>query len=84
MPLPGMVLVGVKASSVNPCDVDYVEYRVGCPGGAGTLGMDVSGVVVAVGSDVSRLKVGDAVWADGGGLPGVTGAMADFALLHES
>jgi len=83
-PPPGMVLVGVKASSVNPCDVDYVEYRVGCPGGAGTLGMDLSGVIMAVGSNVSRLKVGDAVWADGGGLPGVTGAMADFALVHES
>jgi len=82
-PGPGMVLIKVEASSVNPCDVDYVEYGVGCSGGGGTLGMDASGTVAAVGSGVDRLKVGDAVWADGGVLTGVTGTMAEYALLHE-
>ena len=61
-PGPGQVLIEVKGSSVNPCDVDYAEYSVGCSGGGGTLGMDMAGTVVAVGADVNRLKVGD----DGG------------------
>jgi len=82
-PAQGQVLVQVGGSSVNPCDVDYVEFGFGCPGGKGTLGMDVAGTVVAVGEGVSRLKVGDEVWADGGGVAGVTGTMAQYALLSE-
>ena len=63
-PGEGEVLVAVAASSVNPCDVDYLEFGVGCSGGAGTLGMDMAGTVVAVGGGCSRLKVGDRVWGD--------------------
>ena len=83
-PKAGEVLIAVGGSSVNPCDVDYVEYGVGCPGAAGTLGMDAAGTIVAVGSGVDRLKVGDEVWADGGGIVGDTGAMAQYAILSEA
>lgn len=86
VPSPGadQVLVESRGSSVNPCDVDYVELGFGCAGGGGTLGMDLSGVVAAVGSGVTRLKVGDEVWADTGGVKGVTGAMAQYAIVSEA
>ena len=82
-PGEGEVLIKVAASSVNPCDVDFIEYGVGCPGSGGTLGMDYAGEVVVVGSGCKRLKVGDAVWADSGALKGDTGGMAEYALLDE-
>ena len=83
-PGQGQVLIAVAASSVNPCDVDFLEFGAGCSGGAGTLGMDMAGTVVAVGSGCSRLKVGDRVWADTGALDGDSGGMAQFALATEA
>ena len=75
----------VGGSSVNPCDVDYLELGIGCSGGKGTLGMDMSGTVVAVGSGTTgRLKVGDQVWTDIGGGSGDTGAMAEYSLVAEA
>jgi NADPH2:quinone reductase len=82
-PSAGQVLLKVAGSSINPCDVDYLEFGFGCSGGKGTLGMDAAGTIVAVGEDVRRLKVGDEVWADGGGVSGDSGTMADYALMSE-
>ena len=83
-PGAGELLLRVGGSSVNPCDVDYIEYGVGCPGGKGTLGMDVAGTVVALGAGVTtRIKVGDEVWADIGGVSGDSGAMAQYAVVSE-
>ena len=45
--------------------------------------MDLSGTVVAVGSNCSRIRVGDKVWADVGGVTTDTGAMAQYAVLEE-
>lgn len=82
-PGPGQVLIESKGSSVNPCDVDYAEYGVGCSGGGGTLGMDMAGTVVAVGAGVDRLKVGDDVWANTGAERGDTGGMAQYAVINQ-
>ncbi|HRG98073.1 MAG TPA: NADP-dependent oxidoreductase [Polyangiaceae bacterium] len=63
---PDDVLVEVHASSVNPIDC---KIRAGSQRGAvrlslpARLGMDVSGVVVEVGSRVSGFAVGDEVWS---------------------
>mgnify|MGYP001236035525 CR=1 FL=1 len=60
------VLVEVHASSVNPIDC---KIRAGSQRGAvrlslpARLGMDVSGVVVEVGSHVTGFVVGDEVWS---------------------
>jgi NADPH2:quinone reductase len=77
------VLIQVASSSVNPCDVDYLEFGVGCNGGSGVLGMDMAGTVVAVGEGCTRLKEGDRVWADTGGVKGDSGGMAQYALASE-
>ena len=42
--------------------------------------MDASGTVVAVGKDCDRLKVGDEVWADVGGVSGDTGWLELFGI----
>src|SRR5207237_3502731 len=64
-PKAGEVLIRVQAASVNP--VDYKmrsgEFKQGGTKLPITLGRDVSGVVDEIGSGVSRLHVGDEVYA---------------------
>ncbi|NCP64536.1 MAG: zinc-binding alcohol dehydrogenase family protein [Paraglaciecola sp.] len=59
------VLVEVKAVSVNPVDTKMRSRRPAKPGEYEVLGYDASGVVQAVGADVTRFKVGDAVYYAG-------------------
>jgi NADPH:quinone reductase-like Zn-dependent oxidoreductase len=79
------LLVQVHAASVNPIDnmiptgifKAVVKFQL-----PATLGSDLAGVVVEVGSGVTRFKVGDAVFAnifDQG-----TGSIAEFAVVPES
>lgn len=60
------VLVRVVAASVNPVDwkirEGYLKEMITYPMPL-TLGWDVSGVIEAVGADVTRFKVGDAVFS---------------------
>jgi len=66
VPEPGShdLLVRVRAVSVNP--VDTKVRRSADPGGQPrVLGYDAVGVVVAVGEQVGRFAVGDAVWYAG-------------------
>ncbi len=84
-PKPDEILVQVHAASVNPIDnmiptglfKAVVKFQL-----PATLGSDLAGVVVEVGSRVTRFKVGDAVFAnifDQG-----TGSIAEFAVVPES
>jgi len=58
------LLVKVEAISVNPVDTK-IRQRAD-PGGADkVLGWDAAGTVVAIGAEVTRFKVGDAVWYAG-------------------
>ena len=79
------LLVQVHAASVNPVDnmittgifKPVLHFQL-----PATLGSDLAGVVTEVGSDVTRFKPGDAVFAnifDRG-----TGAIAEFAVVPES
>jgi NADPH:quinone reductase-like Zn-dependent oxidoreductase len=79
------LLVQVHAASVNPVDnmiptglfKAVVKFRL-----PATLGSDLAGVVIEVGSRVTRFKPGDAVYAnifDQG-----TGSIAEFAVVPES
>jgi NADPH:quinone reductase-like Zn-dependent oxidoreductase len=66
------VLVRVRAASVNRADLDglvprpaFVRLFIGMRAPRNhRLGIDVAGVVEAVGPDATRFKVGDAVFAD--------------------
>jgi len=80
---PGQVLVRVKASGVNPLDT---KIAAGKAPHAQTvlpavLGIDIAGVVEAVGSGVTGFRVGDEVYGMTGGIGGVQGSLAEFAAV---
>src|SRR3954467_1193695 len=69
-PKPGEVLVKVAAAGVNGPDIVQRKGLYPPPAGASDLlGLEISGEVVAVGTDVKRWRVGDSVAAltNGGG-----------------
>ena len=59
------LLVAVHAISVNPVDTKVRQNRAPADGQAVVLGWDASGIVTAVGADVTLFKVGDRVWYAG-------------------
>lgn len=80
---PGQVLVQVRAAGINGIDwkirEGYVRDAFPLPLPA-VLGIELAGVVVAVGPGVSRFHVGDRVM---GALGGV-GAYAEFVAVNEA
>ena len=80
---PGQVLVSVRAAGINGIDwkirEGYVRdaFPLKLPA---VLGIELAGVVAAVGSGVSRFRVGDRVM----GPLGAPGAYADFAVVNEA
>ena len=85
VPKPDEILVSVHAAGLNPIDNMIPKgtfkpiLRLQLPA---TLGSDLAGVVVEVGSRVTRFKPGDAVFASVFDLG--SGALAEFALVPES
>lgn len=80
---PGQVLVAIAASGVNPLDS---KIRAGKAAHArqafpAVLGMDLAGVVQAVGPGVERFRVGDEVYGLTGGVGGLQGSLAEFAAV---
>lgn len=83
VPAPGEVLVRIHASGVNPLDA---KIRAGAAGHArhplpGIIGIDMAGVVEAVGSGVSRFKRGDEVFGMTCGVGGIQGSLAEYAAV---
>ena len=79
-PAKGEVLVRVKASSVNPLDL---KIKAGQAGHAQQPlykipGIDVAGIVEAVGEGVSKFKPGDEVYGMIGGIGGNQGSLAEY------
>lgn len=63
---PNELLIKVAAASINPVDQKFATVGLLSPGTVQypvTLGNDMAGEVVAVGSDVNDFKVGDQVYA---------------------
>lgn len=85
-PAADEILVRVHAAAVNPLDWHYMRgepYIMRLSSGIGapkesSMGVDFSGTVVAVGRDVRRFKVGDAVFGGRGG------ALAEYVVVRES
>ncbi|SKC87281.1 NADPH:quinone reductase [Burkholderia sp. YR290] len=87
MPIPeparGEVLVRISASGLNPLDT---KIRAGSAAHARhplplVLGIDLAGVVVALGADVTRFKIGDEVYGMTGGVGGIQGSLAQYAAV---
>jgi NADPH2:quinone reductase len=79
----GQVLVRIHASGVNPLDTKIFagaapHARQPLPA---ILGLDLAGVVEAVGSGVERFRRGDAVYGMTGGVGGHPGTLAQFAAV---
>lgn len=83
MPVPGAreVLVQVRAVGVNPLDIKVRAGLVTVPDSVVTLGWDAAGVVHAVGSGVTLLAPGQAVYYAGSFVR--TGACAQYHLVDE-
>lgn len=83
-PLAGEVRVRVTAASINPIDCYYrggmVKVQLPSPY---IPGCDLAGTVDAIGSGVSRFKIGDRVWGSNQGLNGRQGTLAEFACVGE-
>jgi zinc-binding alcohol dehydrogenase family protein len=80
-PLGRDLLVEVKAISVNPVDAK-VRMRADPKGGAPkVLGYDATGIVAALGPDVTLFKVGDEVWYAGSIVR--PGTNSEFHLVDE-
>src|SRR5271154_6219212 len=82
-PSPGQVLVRIAASGLNPLDT---KIRAGSAEHAKhplplVLGIDMAGVVEAVGAGVSAFKVGDEVYGMTGGVGGIQGSLAQYAAV---
>lgn len=79
-PASDQVLVKISASGVNPLDT---KIRAGQAGHAkqplpAILGLDMAGVVEAVGPNVNAFKPGDEVYGMVGGVAGLPGTLAEY------
>jgi len=79
----GQVLVRIKASGVNPLDTKIhagqaAHARHPLPA---ILGVDLAGVVEAVGLGVTGFRRGDEVYGMTGGVGGLQGSLAEFAAV---
>jgi NADPH:quinone reductase-like Zn-dependent oxidoreductase len=82
-PGSGQVLVRIKASGVNPLDLKIqagqaAHARHPLPA---ILGIDLAGVVEAVGTGVTVFRRGDEVYGMTGGVGGAQGSLAEYAAV---
>lgn len=83
VPAPGEVLVKVEAAGVNRPDVMQRKGLYPPPPGASEIpGLEIAGTIVALGADVTSLKVGERICAlvTGGGYAEYCTAPAETAL----
>src|SRR5471030_2867281 len=86
VPQSGQVLIRIMASGVNPLDLkirggEAEHARHPLPA---ILGIDLAGVVHAVGPDVTTFRVGDEVYGMTGGVGGVQGSLAEYTAVDAS
>jgi NADPH:quinone reductase-like Zn-dependent oxidoreductase len=84
-PVPGKgeVLVKIAASGINPLDLKIKAGQAAHakPMLPAILGIDLAGVVEAVGEGVMAFKPGDEVFGMTGGIAGVPGSLAEYAAV---
>jgi NADPH:quinone reductase len=79
-PAAGEVLIRVAASAVNPLDIKILAGAAGHAHHSlpAILGIDVAGIVAAVGEAVTAFSPGDAVYGMTGGVGGHPGSLAEY------
>jgi NADPH:quinone reductase len=82
-PEAGQVLVKIRASGVNPLDTkiyagEAAHARHPLPA---ILGIDIAGVVDAVGAGISGFRRSDEVYGMTGGIGGLQGSLAEYAAV---
>lgn len=81
---PHELRVSIKAAGINPVDTKLRKRGTYFPDQLPTiLGCDGAGVVDAVGAQVTRFKVGDAVYFCNGGIGGTPGNYAQYCVINE-
>ena len=81
---PHQLRVRIKAAGINPVDIKLRQRGSYFPDRLPSiLGCDGAGVVDAVGAQVTRFKVGDAVYFCNGGIGGAPGNYAQYCVLDE-
>lgn len=79
--LPGHVLIKVAASSINPLECKIRSGTVALsPAFPAILNGDVAGTITATAKDVTQFNVGDDVFGCIGGVIGMPGVLAEYAL----
>ncbi|MCG8067366.1 MAG: zinc-dependent alcohol dehydrogenase family protein [Candidatus Thiodiazotropha taylori] len=82
---PTEIKVRIMAAGVNPIDTKLRQRGVFTDDGLpAVLGCDGAGVVIECGDAVTDFRPGDEVWYCNGGLGGLQGNYAEFAVLDES
>ncbi|MET0067309.1 MAG: zinc-dependent alcohol dehydrogenase family protein [Candidatus Thiodiazotropha sp.] len=82
---PNEIKVKIMAAGVNPIDTKLRQRGVFTPEGLpAILGCDGAGEVVEVGDEVTLFRPGDEVWYCHGGLGGLQGNYAEYAVLDEA
>lgn len=82
-PRSGEALVRIRASGVNPLDL---KIRAGAAAHAkhrlpAVLGIDLAGVIEAIGPGVTGFRPGDEVYGMTGGVGGLQGSLAEYAVV---
>lgn len=84
LPTPHHLRIKLVAAGINPLDTKLRSKSAYYPENIPTiLGCDGAGVVEAAGINVSRFKVGDAVYFCNGGIGNEPGCYAEYTTVHE-
>lgn len=82
---PTDIKVKIMAAGVNPVDTKLRRKGVLTADGLpAVLGCDGAGVVIETGDEVTQFREGDEVWYCNGGLGGLQGNYAEYAVLDET
>jgi len=81
---PKQVKVQIKAAGINPIDTKIRANALFYPDSLpAILGCDGAGVIIEVGQDVDKFKLGDEVWFCHGGLGDLPGNYAEYTVIDQ-
>ncbi len=83
-PQPTEILVKLKAAGINPIDIKLRKRGTFYPDQMpAIIGCDGAGIIEAIGTEVTKFRVGDEVYFCNGGLGGHQGNYAEYTTIDE-